>query len=156
MKTPNGYIIPDGVAADVVLFVTGANNAGLKILLIKRKNEPFRDCWALPGGFIEPQETIEQAACREIKEEANADIQPADLILVGVYSDPGRDPRGRIISAAYAVGVPREEVSLAVKAGDDAKEVAWLSLPEVLAGKVKLAFDHRRIINEAANRLDIC
>ena len=113
-----------------------------KVLLVRRGNEPFRDCWALPGGFMEMDETIEHCAVRELQEETALQVAESDLRLIGVYSAPGRDPRGRTVTAAYAVQVPADTSAIA---GDDAAEVRWWSLDEL----PPLAFDHAQIINDA-------
>ncbi len=110
-----------------------------KILLIKRKNEPFKGCWALPGGFIEYGESAEEAVKREIKEEANLEIKIKRLL--GVYSAFGRDPRGHVISICYlAEGKGKE------KGGSDAGDARFFSLDELK--KEKLAFDHAKIIED--------
>ena len=108
-----------------------------QILLIKRKNDPFKDYWALPGGFINyGEETLEEAAIRELKEETS--ISATEISFIGNYSDPGRDPRGHTISHVYRIkqwtGVP--------KAADDAKELQWFFLNNL----PKLAFDHNKIL----------
>ena len=112
-----------------------------EVLLIRRGNEPFRGCWALPGGFMEMDETIEHCAVRELQEETGLQVAEADLRLIGVYSTPGRDPRGRTVTAAYLVRL----VSGEPKAGDDAAEVRWWPL----ANLPSLAFDHAEIITDA-------
>ena len=108
------------IAADCVIF----NNEG-HLLLIVRKNEPFRGKCALPGGFVEYGETLEAAARRELAEETS--LKVGQLHLVGVYSDPKRDPRGHTISAAYVAVAPR---NAQVRGGDDAASAAG----SVLAG----------------------
>ena len=121
------------LAADCVIF------SGEKIVFIKRKNDPFKDCYALPGGFVEPNETVENACIREIKEETNLDLK--NLVLIGVYSKPGRDPRGRVISFAFMA-----EANLSnLKAGDDAKKAKALKNWKNTA----IAFDHKQIIEDA-------
>ena len=112
-----------------------------EVLLIRRGNEPFRGCWALPGGFMEMDETIEHCAVRELQEETGLQVAEADLRLIGVYSTPGRDPRGRTVTAAYLVRL----VSGEPKAGDDAAEVLWWPLADLPS----LAFDHAEIITDA-------
>lgn len=111
-----------------------------RLLLIKRKGEPFRGAYALPGGFVEIGETVEEACRRELMEETG--IAAGPLTLVGVYSDPDRDPRGHSCSVAY---LTRVEASEPV-AGDDAAAAEWVadwrSLP--------LAFDHAQIAADAA------
>ena len=112
-----------------------------EVLLIRRGNEPFRGCWALPGGFMEMEETIEHCAVRELQEETGLQVAEADLHLIGIYSTPGRDPRGRTVTAAYLVRL----VSGEPKAGDDAAEVRWWPLADLPS----LAFDHAEIITDA-------
>jgi 8-oxo-dGTP diphosphatase len=129
------------LAADaVILFQKG-------IVLIKRDNPPYQGCFALPGGFVEIGETVEDAAAREAREETGLAI---DLLrLVGIYSDPGRDPRGHVVSAAYLCTGMGELVS-----GSDARSAEVFPL-DVLP---ELAFDHDKIIRDAlllARRLDM-
>ena len=81
----------------------------LTILLIKRGEHPYKDCWALPGGFLIPGETIEDCALRETKEETN--VQPVSIMPIGVFSKPGRDPRGWIISNAYVSIISEDSVN---------------------------------------------
>ena len=109
-----------------------------RIVLIRRANDPFEGQWALPGGFVEVGETVEQAARREAAEETGLAVELAGL--VGVYSDPERDPRGHNVSVAFLARVLSGELSAAT----DATE-AFLLDP----GTVELAFDHRRIIADA-------
>jgi 8-oxo-dGTP diphosphatase len=110
-----------------------------KILLIRRKNEPFKGYWALPGGFIEYQETAEDAVRREVMEEAGLEV---DIIgFQNVYSDPNRDPRGHVISLCY---IARGN-GVAV-AGDDAKEARFIPVNEIF--ELDLAFDHQKILKE--------
>lgn len=117
-------------------------NARSEVLLIRRGNEPYRDCWALPGGFIEMDETIEQCAVRELKEETGLVVDVGRAMLVGVYSRPHRDPRGRTVTVAYRV-----DVADAVEAvgTDDAAEARWFPLSAL----PPLAFDHDEIIAAA-------
>ena len=112
-----------------------------EVLLVRRGNEPFKGCWALPGGFMEMDETIEHCAVRELMEETGIEADESMLILVGVFSAPGRDPRGRTVTAAYLV---RADIGEA-KAGDDAAEVRWWPLNAL----PPLAFDHDAVIAAA-------
>jgi len=97
--------------------------------------------WALPGGFVEENETVEAAAIRELEEEAR--LTGISLHLLGVFSDPGRDPRGRIITLAYVAFVEKHDLNPV--AGDDAKNVKWFSIDNL----PQIAFDHSEIIRQA-------
>ncbi|WP_297462954.1 NUDIX hydrolase [Thermococcus sp.] len=123
-----------GLTTDVVIIYNGG------IVLIRRKNEPFKDHYALPGGFVEYGERVEEAAIREAKEETGLEVKL--LRRVGVYSDPNRDPRGHTVTIAF-LGIGTGEL----KAGDDAKEVHVFPIEEAL--KLKLAFDHGKILQDA-------
>ncbi len=109
-----------------------------KIVLVKRKNPPYKDYFALPGGFVEVGERVEEAAIREAKEETGLDVKI--IKLAGVYSDPNRDPRGHVVSICYLA-----KGSGTLKADSDAKDVMVFGLDEL----PKLAFDHNEIIENA-------
>ena len=113
-----------------------------EVLLVRRGNEPYKGCWALPGGFMEMDETIEHCAVRELQEETGIVVSEDMIRLIGVYSAPGRDPRGRTVTAAYRIDVADNIVATA---GDDAAEVRWWPLEEL----PPLAFDHNEIITAA-------
>lgn len=114
-----------------------------QILLVKRKNEPFRGYMAIPGGFVNEGETVEDAAKREVREETSLDIELVDIL--GVYSDPKRDPRGHIMSTVFIAYVPANgNKSVEGLAADDASELEWIDL-EVIHNE-KFAFDHKRIL----------
>jgi 8-oxo-dGTP diphosphatase len=123
------------VTADCVVFDSGG-----RLLLIRRRHPPFEGQFALPGGFVDPGETTEAAARRELMEETG--LTARDLRLVGVYSKPGRDPRGWTISIAYLVSAGDD----ALVAGDDAAEVEFRNDWRGLT----LAFDHNEIVRDAA------
>jgi 8-oxo-dGTP diphosphatase len=111
-----------------------------RVLLIRRKNEPHRGAFALPGGFVEVGETVEAACRREAREETGLEV--GDLVLVGVYSTPGRDPRGHTVSVAFIARLPE---AVSPIAGDDAAEAEWVGDWRAH----KLAFDHAEILEDA-------
>ncbi|MCK5024154.1 MAG: NUDIX hydrolase [Thermoplasmata archaeon] len=107
-----------------------------QIILIKRKNPPFQGSYALPGGFVDYGETVENAVIREFKEETGLNAEIKDFI--GIYSEPDRDPRGHTVSAVFELMISGGTML----AGDDAAEVSLFSLDEL----PDLAFDHGKII----------
>lgn len=109
-----------------------------KLVLIRRKNPPYKNYFALPGGFVEVGEKVEEAAVREAKEETGLDI--SIIKLLGVYSDPDRDPRGHVVSVCYLA-----KGSGTLKADSDAKDVMVFNLDKI----PELAFDHNDIIKDA-------
>jgi 8-oxo-dGTP diphosphatase len=109
-----------------------------KVLLVKRKNKPFKGQYVLPGGFVDIGETVEHACIRETKEETG--VKVTKLKLIGVYSHPKRDPRGHSVTIAF-IGKSKNTKP---KAGDDAAEAAFLNWR-----KIKLGFDHKKIISHA-------
>lgn len=111
-----------------------------KILLIQRGNEPFKNKWALPGGFVEMDETLEESAVRELHEET--ELQGVKLRQFRAYGDPGRDPRGRTISVVF-YGFTEATNSL-VAGSDDAKNAGWFGLKEI----PEMAFDHNLILKQ--------
>lgn len=123
------------VAADIIVLTEHKEKR--QILLIKRKFNPFAGMYALPGGFVDPDETTDQAAARELKEETG--ISNDDLKQFRVYSNPDRDPRGRVISVIYFVYLPENTFA---KAGDDADSVHWVDTDKI----PPLAFDHETIL----------
>ena len=128
------YVSKIFVTVDVLVI----NKKTEEILLIKRLNEPFKDCWALPGGFVDENEDLEQAARRELFEETN--IETDEMTQIGTFGKPYRDPRGHMISVAYQTNLIENQK---VKAKDDAKDVKWFSINDL----PELAFDHFEIIN---------
>ncbi|MBJ9990296.1 MULTISPECIES: NUDIX hydrolase [Paenibacillus] len=157
--SPKKYRTPDGVPADIVMFTLTKRERKtvtktlpireLKVMLIRRKSWPFAGMWALPGGFCQESESIYDAAKRELKEETGVD--GGHLEYLGVYSKPGRDPRGWIISNAFFALV-EEWMLESRQAADDAGEVGLFGIDEVL-NELELAFDHREIIQDAYHRI---
>lgn len=139
------------LTADICIFARAG--AGWKLLLIRRGGHPYLGCWALPGGFADEGERIETTAARELQEETG--LTGLALRLVGIYSAPGRDPRGWTVSAAYGA---RVEAQLDAVADDDAAEAGWFDVRLAADGPAtvalpeggKLAFDHAQIIADAA------
>ena len=131
------YPMPS-VTTDCILINT--THAGNKILLIKRKHDPFMGKWALPGGFVEIDEDLKEGAIRELEEETG--LKNIDLTQFKIYGKPDRDPRGRTISVVYySLLNDHQKVP---KAGDDASESLWFDLQNL----PPLAFDHEFILNE--------
>ena len=131
------------VTADNVIF--GFDGSSLHILLVERGLEPYKGCWALPGGFLQMDETIEQCAQRELFEETN--VQEVYLRQFHVFSEVERDPRERILTVAFYALVRKSDYELI--AGDDANDASWFPLNEL----PPLAFDHHKIIELAQSRL---
>ena len=132
------YKIPS-LTTDIFIFDDDFN-----FILIKRKNDPYKDCWALPGGFVDYGESVETAAIREAKEETNIDIELKGL--VNVYSDPDRDPRGHTVTVAYIAKGNMSDM----KAESDAKEIAVFSQEKLY--EINIAFDHAKIIKDCLNK----
>ena len=135
------YKIPS-LTADIFIFDDDFN-----FILIKRLNDPYKDCWALPGGFVEYGESVESAAVREAKEETSIDVELIDL--VNVYSRPDRDPRGHTVTVAYTA---KGDLN-SKKADSDAKDIGIFSKEDI--NNLKLAFDHEEIIKDCLNKVNI-
>ena len=129
------------VTTDCIIF--GFDGTKLNVLLIERGIEPYKGCWAFQGGFIKMDESAEQGALRELREETG--LQGAYIKQFHTFSDPNRDPRERVITIAYYALVRMQEVV----GGDDAARAAWFPLDDV----PKLAFDHDRILRVAVKEL---
>jgi len=131
------------VTTDVIVFTL--REKVLQILLIRRRNPPFQGMWAIPGGFVDIDESLENAALRELEEETG--VRDVYLEQLYTFGDPGRDPRGRTITVAYFALVPATTIHL--HAGDDATEAHWWSIHTL----PPLAFDHADILTYALQRL---
>lgn len=139
VRNVNGYVAP-------ALTVDGILLKGREVLLIRRGREPLKGAWAIPGGFVEVGESCEDAVRRELVEETGL---RGDIVhLLGVYSAPGRDPRGHTVTVAYVLKV--SGIVDVGQGGDDADEARWFDLGR-LPG---LAFDHARILEDALRWLE--
>lgn len=131
------------VTVDVVIFSLVGEE--LRVLLVKRKNQPFADTWAFPGGFVRIAESLETAAARELEEETGvANVYMEQLYTFG---DPDRDPRTRVITVAYFALVPHNAIRH--RPGEEASETGWFALGNL----PELAFDHAKILDYALTRL---
>jgi len=137
------------VTVDMVILTMSDNR--LHVLLVRRGVAPFQGMWAIPGGFKRPTETLDEAAKRELAEETGVDSASL-LTQFGAYGDPGRDPRMNVVTVAY-LAVLRDVG--AVAAGTDASEASLMPVSEALSGKVRLAFDHARIVLDAIERVRV-
>lgn len=174
---PFSYPYPrPAVSCDVVVFTMRADD--LAVLLVKRKGDPFKGQWALPGGFVDENESLERAAARELSEETG--LGGVKLEQLAAFGDPGRDPRGHTITVAYVTFLV---AGAKIKAGDDAAAVEWHPLRKLSltpastvpvrstrkdgrtrrpsarpgpAGMIPVAFDHGRIIARGYRRLCQC
>lgn len=138
---------PVAVTVDVVIFTIYEET--LCVLLIKRGTEPFRNAWALPGGFIKPEEDLDTAAARELAEETGITEEAAYLEQLGSYGSPKRDPRMRVVTVAYwaiCTNLP-PPVS-----GGDAAHAELVPTSMIEEKKIKLAFDHDRIVRDALEK----
>lgn len=121
---------------------------GNQLLVIQRGWPPHKGKLALPGGHVDKGETSRAAAARELKEETGVEVDPDRLTFVGVYDQPDRDPRGRYVTAAYLANAP---AWAELVAGDDAANVKWVSLADIIRGG-GLAFDHDQIVKDAERK----
>lgn len=146
MGKPAEYCFPHpnpAVTTDIVIFTIREEK--LELLLIKRKNEPYQGSWGLPGGFVNPDEDLDTCAKRELKEETG--VTGVYLEQLYTFGNPKRDPRERVISVGYYALAPADRITL--RAASDAADVGWFSLNKL----PPLAFDHRRIVDKALDRL---
>jgi 8-oxo-dGTP diphosphatase len=162
-------VVPVALSVDLVLLTVRDDQ--LCVLLVRRGIEPFRGRWALPGGFVHPDEDLPDAAVRELAEETGVHHRPAHLEQLATYGAPDRDPRGRVVTVAFLALAPRSRVPVA---GTDAAASRWVPVAEAdtgdgvgdggggdgdggdggrdSGGKHGLAFDHRRILADGLER----
>ena len=134
------------VTVDIAIFTVDDDE--LCVLLVRRRSDPFGGALALPGGFVMPEEDVLDAARRELGEETGV----TDVVLeqLATYGAPGRDPRGRVVSVAHVAVLPER---VEPRAGSDAAEAMWVPVVALLAGRRKVAFDHRQILADALERV---
>lgn len=135
---------PFAVTADVVVLAGAGTD--VQVLLVTRGSEPYRGRLALPGGFVDSDEDLGDAARRELMEETAVSMPDTELVQLGAYGKPDRDPRMRTVSVAYLLRVP---APAAPTAGDDASDADWHPVAGVLAHPERLAFDHAQILCDA-------
>ena len=135
------------VTVDIAVFTIVDND--LRVVLIQRGEKPFLGWWALPGGFIRPDENLDQAAVRELGEETDIHQEVGLLEQFGTYGHPGRDPRMRVVSVGYWAIVPDLPTP---RGGSDAAYAELVPVAELESGRIRLAFDHDRIVADAIAR----
>lgn len=133
------------VAVDAIVFGYSKTD-GISVLLIQRKYEPFRNLWAIPGGFVRDNESLEEAVKRELSEETGVKLNYLEQLYT--FGDPERDPRQRIISVSY-FGLVKTSQYQELKASTDAETAQWFSIKKIPS----LAFDHKKILSVAIERL---
>ena len=131
------------VTTDCVVF--GWDGARLNLLLIKRGHEPYENCWAFPGGFLNIDEDAPDGCRRELREETGIEVANDAIVQLGAYTKPDRDPRERVISIAFFTVINVADV----QGGDDATQAQWFTVDSI----PPLAFDHQQILNDAVGRI---
>jgi 8-oxo-dGTP diphosphatase len=139
-----GYPQNIKVTVDAIVFRKTGENP-ISVLLIQRKNPPFQGKWALPGGFVEDDESLDMAAARELEEETG--LKNVEIQQLYTFGEPNRDPRGRAISVTYYTLIETSPPTL--QAADDAADVQWFDIESLPA----LAFDHQGILEMAINQV---
>jgi 8-oxo-dGTP diphosphatase len=137
------------IAVTVDLVVLTVRDESFKVLAVRRRAEPFKGRWALPGGFVEIDESLHAAAMRELSEETGLASGAVHLEQLASYGDPKRDPRGRVITVAYLALAPDLPTP---RAGDDAAGADWVEVRKLLQSRSRLAFDHAKILGDGVER----
>lgn len=141
---PYTYEYPHAAnTADCIVFALDKDI--LRVLMVERGGEPYKGCWAFPGGFMNMDESIEETALRELKEETA--VENVSMEQLYTFSAPGRDPRERVLTTTFYTVVRFSQVQAI--AGDDAAKVCWFSIHEI----PPMAFDHNDMLNMAVERL---
>lgn len=152
-EPPPGYdpsqFPPFAVTVDVVLLTMSKNR--LHVLLVRRGVAPYRGMCAFPGGFKRPNESLDDAAARELREETSME-SATPLTQFGAYGDPGRDPRMNVVTVAYLAVLP---AVTGIVAGTDAAQASLVPVSDALGGELELAFDHERILRDAVERVRV-
>ncbi|PRB41609.1 NUDIX hydrolase [Arthrobacter sp. MYb23] len=146
---PASHPAPERFPVTVDVVALTVREAQLNVLLITRLIEPFKGKPALPGGFVLAGEDLLEAAGRELAEETGVEHLPGHLEQLGSYGPKGRDPRGDVLTVAHLLMAPDFPV---LSAGSDAEHAAWYPVRDILEGKLELAFDHARILDDALER----
>ena len=146
---PETHAAPERFPVTVDVVALTVRDGELHVLLITRLLEPFRGKLALPGGFVLAGEDLLEAAGRELAEETGVEHLPGHLEQLGSYGPKGRDPRGDVLTVAHLLLAPDFPV---LSAGSDAEQAAWYPVRDVMEGRLELAFDHARILDDALER----
>jgi len=139
------------LTSDIVICFLNEKNRNIEILLAQRKNEPFINKFAIPGGFVDlnNNETFIDAAVRELKEETGLNVSKESLNFFKVCDKPNRDPRGRVVSSVFYMITRESYIKEKIKAGDDAINAQWFDIEKLPS----LAFDHEEILKELINHI---
>lgn len=138
---------PFAVTADVIVFTVMEGQ--LHVALVERGNEPYKGRWALPGGFVEQDEDLADAAARELEEETGIQSEAAELAQLGAYGAPERDPRMRVVTVAFWTIQPGLSE---LRGGSDAASARLIPVDQVLSDPGELAFDHHQILSDAVEQ----
>lgn len=133
------------VTVDSIVLGKGEQDS---VLLIQRKNDPFKGQWAFPGGFVEDDEDLPQAAARELEEETGLKINPQEMEQLGAWGTPGRDPRGRTVTIVFFIKASMNEHK--ITAADDADDAQWWPLKSL----PPMAFDHKMILENIMRKIE--